>query len=959
MSSQRRLRSPHARNVVMGLAVSFGLAGCATQNSTPSAPERAPLINAAAARAGQLPAAVEDEQRRRELEERANALSQPSPQAPRPLPPRRNASVPAVRPASGPAAGSVSTPARQPTAQTNAQDTDEERVSLNFVGADLPTVLRVLARFTGRNFLVDPRVKGELTLVSEQPVTPAVALQMLQGALRMQGFAIVEVGEVTRVMPEADAKLQGGRVLDTTGAEASAAGGQGGLVTRTFRLSYESAEAMVQVIRPMVSPNNPVTAYPNNNTVVVTDYVENIDRIARIISRIDTPASLNTDVIRLRNGIAVDIAAMASDLLEGEGNNPNQRIVVVAEPRGNSVVVRASSPERVRLARELIEKLDDSQVEPGNLHVVYLRNARALHLSNVLRGLLTGESGGLGMEMGTGDQAARAALGGGGMNSGIGGAGGGNRSSSGSNTSGSQGSSNSGSQSSGTRTGSGLSGASGSSASGAQTGASGSDMTAFSAGGATVQADATTNTLLIAAPEPVYRGLRKMIDLLDQRRAQVLVESLIVEVTESNAAELGIQWMTGGRRGFFGGANFDGTGFNANASTTIDALPGGLNLGIMNGSITLPGVGEVANLRLLARALQTDGGANILSTPNLLTLDNEKASIMVGQTVPFISGQYVTDGGGGSNNPFQTIEREDIGLMLNIRPQVSEGGTIQLDIYQEVSNIDSAASSNAGGIVTNKRAIETSVLLDDGQIMVLGGLLEDSVTTGVDSVPILGDIPLLGKLFQYDRRQRTKTNLMVFLRPYIIRNAAAGRGLTQDRYDFMRRAQARVQPGQHWALPDMNAPILPPPDVPAAVRGNADYDLRPQSWDKTRELVPPTMQSESQVHQVPSQTQPREEDIVRTRLPQGLAVATDPGTLYGQAKPNVTVLQFGNESSQADAETIAERARISGLKAYTMVGPGGMGYVVRTDVSRDPQAVDTAVQLLRELGYQPELAVEP
>ncbi len=241
----------------------------------------------------------------------------------------------------------------------------------------------------------------------------------------------------------------------------------------------------------------------------------------------------------------------------------------------------------------------------------------------------------------------------------------------------------------------------------------------------TIQADATTNTLLISAPDPLYRNLREVIDMLDQRRAQVVIESLIVEVNEDDASEFGVQWQAGnlGGKGGFGGVNLGGSGVNGTSTsqTSIDVLPKGLNIGLVDGSVDIPGIGKVLDLKVLARALKSKGGANVLSTPNLLTLDNEAASIFVGQTIPFVTGSYVTGGGGASNNPFQTVQREEVGLKLERAPQISEGGTVKLDIYQEVSSVDARASVDAG-TVTNKRAIDTSILLDDGQIMVLGGL---------------------------------------------------------------------------------------------------------------------------------------------------------------------------------------------------------------------------------------------
>lgn len=834
-----------------------------------------------------------------------------------------------IRPVGG-RSGSDHTPARRPVQDGN------DKVVVNFQDTEIQAVIGSLSRFLGRNFLMDPRVKGTITLVSDGEIDSDTAYNMLTSALRMQGFTIVDVGSVSRVVPVVDAKMQGGAVNDP------AVGG--GIATRTFRLAYEDADALIPVLKPMIAPENSITAYAANNTIVITDYVDNLDRIARIIESIDTPTSLDTEVVKVYNGVAVDIAGLANDILQqgggGGGGSGQQDIAVLADPRSNSVVIRSSSPSRTALARDLIVTLDNAQDDPGNLHVVYLRNAQATYLSGVLRGLLTGESGDV--ALGSGGDSARAALGAGGMLSGAG-------------TSSSSSNANS-SNSAGTTLGSQRFGNSGTGSNGQQYGTDqGGSGTAFSVNGVTVQADATTNTLIISAPEPMYRSLRRVIDLLDQRRAQVLVESLIVEVTENDASELGIQWMRQGGR-FIGGANLGGAGLNTNATNTIDLLPRGLNLGVINGSINLPGVGEIMNLEVLARALQTKGGANILSTPNILTLDNEAASIMVGKTVPFVSGQYITSGSGGSDNPFQTVQREDIGLKLQIRPQISEGGTVKLDIYQEVSSIDEQ-NSGVAGIVTNKRALDTSVLLDDGQIMVLGGLLEDTVSSVSDSVPILGAIPILGNLFRYDSRQRVKTNLMIFLRPYVIRDATAGRGLTQSRYDFMRSLQSTAQPTNHPLLPDMSAPILPPTGLPIAGSKHS-VDMRPEQWHSTRDQeVPPTAIT-SELRERPTEPEP-EEDVVRTRLPANVALASDPAALYAASTNNKTVLQVADVQQEEDAVRIAKRVRISGMPAYIVSGPGGMGYVVRVDLPRDSRAVDSSTEVLRELGYNPEMVISP
>ena len=679
----------------------------------------------------------------------------------------------------------------------------DQPVTLNFVDADIQAVVRALSRSTGQQFLVDPRVKGNLTLVSEGQVPAHQAYDMLLAALRMQGFSVVDVGGVAQVVPEADAKLLGGPIYSADKPAGN------GMLTRTFRLQYENAVNLIPVLRPIVSPNNPINAYPGNNTIVVTDYAENLTRVAQLIQGIDTPSAIDTDVVQIQNGIAADIAPMVADLLDAPGNDPTQKIAVIGDPRSNTIIIRAGSPERTELARNLIYKLDNAQSNPSNLHVVYLRNAQAGKLAQALRGLLTGES-----DSGTSDNA-RSVLSNMGSSTNSGG---GQSGQSGTQTNGSTSTTNSGSTGGSYAQGS-------STTSGSSNAQSSEQNVAFSAGGVTIQADATTNTLLISAPEPLYRNLREVIDLLDQRRAQVVIESLIVEVGEDDASEFGVQWQTGNLagNGVIGGANLGGSGINVNGKTSVDVLPKGLNLGYVNGTVDIPGIGKILDLKVLARALKSKGGTNVLSTPNLLTLDNEAASIFVGQTIPFVSGSYVTGGGGTSNNPFQTVTREEVGLKLNVRPQISEGGTVKLDIYQEVSSIDERASaaSTSAGIVTSKRAIDTSILLDDGQIMVLGGLLQDGYSQSNDAVPWLSSIPGLGALFRNERRSITKTNLMVFLRPYIIRDSAAGRSITLNRYDFMRRAQGGLQPERSWAMPDMQAPQLPTAaqGVPATLPG--------------------------------------------------------------------------------------------------------------------------------------------
>jgi general secretion pathway protein D len=350
-----------------------------------------------------------------------------------------------------------------------------------------------------------------------------------------------------------------------------------------------------------------------------------------------------------------------------------------------------------------------------------------------------------------------------------------------------------------------------------QTGAASGAPTAFAAGGAMIQADTANNALIIMAPEPVYNNLRAVIERLDTRRAQVFVEALIVEVSSDKAAEFGIQWqvLTGANRTQQGVQGVGGTNFNPrgsgqnilDATVNLGSVAQGLNLGIINGTINIPGLGVISNLGLLVRALENDSTANILSTPTLLTLDNEEARIIVGQNVPFITGQYATTGTTATVQPFQTIERRDVGLVLRVRPQITEGGTVRLGIYQEVSRVQDTSSA---GPILSKRALESSVVVDDQQIVVLGGLIQDSQTDGTEKLPYAGDLPVFGSLFRYDNRSRQKTNLMIFLKPTILRNTRDGHAITSERYDYLRGEQMLNAPQARWFWKDPTMPELPP-----------------------------------------------------------------------------------------------------------------------------------------------------
>lgn len=651
---------------------------------------------------------------------------------------------------------------------------EEEKVSLNFVNADIDEVVRAVSHITGKNFLIDPRVKGTINIVSSTPIPSSLAYDTLLSALRMQGFAAVENGGVTKIMPEADAKLN-------VGASGDLKSGGDKLVTRVYMLKHESAVQMVPVLRPLIAPNNIVVAYPNNNALVVTDYASNLKRIEQIIASIDQPSVEGPVIIPVKYSSALDLASTINHLMQdgaivtSGSTDASQRFTLLADSRSNSLLLRTDSPARVMRVRDLVDKLDVPGAAPGNVHVVYLKNAEATKIAQTLRDVISGDTSPLNSPSSTPLSPTAA-------------------------------SSGSGSTGSGTSPSAGASATFSSSSSSSTSKSSGS-------GGGMIQADTASNALIITAPEAIYNNLRAVVEMLDVRRAQVYIEALIAEVTSDKTGEFGVQWQAlngigGTGNQFLGGTNFGaGAGNILTTAANIGTIGQGLNVGVVNGSTTIPGLGTVLNIGALAKLVQNDNNANILSTPNLLTLDNEEAKIVVGQNVPFITGSYAQTGSTTTASPFQTIDRKDVGLTLRIKPQILAGGTVKLQIYQEVSSVNSL--TNPAGIITNTRSLESTVMVEEGRIVVLGGLIQDSVTMQEDKVPVLGEIPWLGNFFRHEIREHTKTNLMIFIRPYVFRTASAPDSMTQDRYEYLRGAQREVQVPSRTLLPDMPVPTLP------------------------------------------------------------------------------------------------------------------------------------------------------
>jgi len=668
--------------------------------------------------------------------------------------------------------------------------------ALSFVNADIESVIKAIGHYTGMTFIIDPRVKGTITLQSEKSLSKTQAFGLLTSALRLQGFAVVTSGDgYAKVVPEAEAKLQSSPT-QVGGVRASRATGDQ-IATQVFYLNYESAANLTAVLRPLISPNNSVMANPGNNTLVITDYADNLRRLAKIIAALDAPVAADLDVIPIRNAIATDVAQLVTRLMEPAAGGDSGRVTVLADPRTNSVVIRAPSQARANLAKSLIARLDQATSSQGNIHVVYLKNADASRVAQTLRAVVSQDASAVPQQ--------QQGTSGGSIQAGSQGGGGG--------LGGQQG--QQGQQSVSAVGGGGNYGQPGQLGGGAGGGAGGGTGSGF------IQADVSTNSLIITAPDAVYRNLRAVIDQLDVRRAQVYIEALVVEVNSNKASEFGVQWVgasgdsdskyrVGGLQSFTGGnqtnniVNLAAAASQGFSGTSIPTLPGGLSIGLFRQ------VGGELGLGAVARALESDGNANILSTPNMITLDNELASIKVGQNVPIITGSYATNTTTGGGNPFQTVDRKDVGLLLKVRPQISEGGTIKMAIYHENSSVDPSTRNLASGLTTNVRAIESNVLADDGQIIVLGGLIEDTEGDGEEKVRGLGDIPVLGNLFKYRTRTRVKTNLMVFLRPVVVRSKESSNSLAMDRYEYMRAAGAVGQPESSPLLRELGAPVLPP-----------------------------------------------------------------------------------------------------------------------------------------------------
>src|SRR5262245_25688513 len=648
-------------------------------------------------------------------------------------------------------------------------------VLLNFQQADLQAVVKAMAQMTGRNMLIDPRVRGQVTIVSARPMPIAAAYQVFLSALKAQGFTAVEgPSDSVRIVPVAEAKASA-PVNEQPGPPR---GGET-VVTQVVIGQHVAVVQLQNVLRPLMSPTSQLSVYEPANALIITDYADNVRRLLRIIERVDLPTSTDVTVIPVQFASVVDLAELVVRLsgtgVTAPGTVPGQppsqvaaggdRFSVVADTRTNSILLRSDNPGRIEQLKTLITKLDVPARATGSTRVIYLKHAEATKLVEVLRGMLSAQSTG---------------------------------------------------------------------APGAPPGAPPGVAGRPGAGGPSsvpslIQADEATNSIIINASDTVYNNLRTVIEQLDIRRAQVYVEALIAEMNADRTDELGFQWagVTGVGQASVGGfTNFLGANPSLGAAiaspATAAAASNGLTLAVLGKSITLPNGTTVQSLGALARAVTSNQLGNILSTPNLLTLDNFTAKIVVGQNVPFVTGSFTTAATvatptAGAVNPFQTIERKDVGLILKIKPQISEGSTVRLEISQELSDIAPTVLTGASDLITNKRSIETKVIVDDGSTVVLGGLIQNTLNETTQGVPFLSEIPILGALFRFKSQEKKRTNLMIFLRPIIIRAPEDAYRVTVDRYEYLRgytRGEGPEREGIYDRL-EPSPPTTPTPPRPS------------------------------------------------------------------------------------------------------------------------------------------------
>ena len=627
--------------------------------------------------------------------------------------------------------------------------------TLNMKDADIQALIATVSEITGKNFILGPNVQGKVTVVSAKPMKPDEIYDVFLSVLRVHGYAAIASGSMIKIVPEAMAQQDGSGGLNGSHVHEADE-----LVTQIVPVKHVAATELVPILRPLMPQGAQLIAHPGSNSLVISDRAGNVQRVTSIIERIDTVSDSGVEVIPLQHASAAEVSRTLAQLVDTRagaaelGDQPK----VFADERTNSILLSGGKSGRLRM-RALITHLDTPINNGGDTQVIYLSYASAKDLVPILQGVastLTGEAP-------PGKPAAAAA--------GV-----------------------------------------ASAAAGAST--------------ATIQAHEEDNALVISAPPAVFRSLAAVVRQLDIRRAQVLIEAVIAEVSAETANELGVQWqfpIGDGNNHFAGGTNFTGnspgnniiTATAAVNQTGVPTFGNGLQLGYFD-TISVNGK-PIVSIGALLSALQSNNKNNVLSTPSVMTLDNQEAMIKVAQEVPFLTGSYTTNTGtsnstagetNGIGNPFQTIQRKDVGLTLTVTPHVTFGTDVRLDIHQEVSNLLPPVQG-AVDLVTNKREVKTSVVVRDNSLLVLGGLISDNVKDSVQKIPALGDIPVLGNLFRYRSNDHQKSDLMVFLHPRVLHDAAADAAVSQEKYNYIRTEQIQMRENTETITPRESQPMLP------------------------------------------------------------------------------------------------------------------------------------------------------
>jgi len=677
--------------------------------------------------------------------------------------------------------------------QQSQQDKDTPTITPNYKDADLSQIIQAVAEVTGKNFIIDPRVNAKVTMLSSTPMSPAAFYEAFLSVLQVYGYVAVPAGKVIKIVPNTDA-----RQLPANDLPSSVSSSSDEIVTQIITVKNISAAQLVPILRPFVPQYGQLTAYPSGNMLIISDRASNVNRIVRIVERMDSSEDEPIEVIALHNASAADVVRVVNSLNQGgqgaEGGGAAAKIV--ADDRTNSVLLTGEKSQRLKL-KALIVNMDTPLATGGDTQVRYLRYADAEKIADKLKGQATATAKAQG-----GPPAAGAAAGGGG--------------------------------------------------------------TANVDSSVTIWADVATNALIITAPPKIMKSLMNVIDKLDIRRAQVQVEAIIVEVDVNKSSNIGVQWiLDGGNNYGYGVTNLPGSGtsivdlaaavLGVSQGTATSAVTTGTAGTTTASGLSSSTVGTGATFAIgkynqntgkgfaaLIQALRSDGSSNIISTPSLITMNNEEAEVKVTQEIPLITGSYSssTASVGGTTSPFTTIQREEVGTILKVTPHINEGNSVQLKIEQEDSS-PGAKLTDSADISTNKRSIKTTVLIEDGGVIVLGGLMSDTVTESEDRVPGLGAIPLLGNLFKSRSGSRQKKNLMVFIRPKILRDADATESTSESKYNEVRQDERTLNNGHITLLPGQKQPVVPPmppgaglpapPPSGANAQGATPNDPAPQS----------------------------------------------------------------------------------------------------------------------------------